>query len=178
MIHIAELEDETFYEYSNIDANELKLKTDRGSINRISAKVKINKSSIGLRADFHVHFTAHLTCSRCLNAFTKEFDANLYINYVEGKDPYANVEKVHLKTDDIDKIYYSGSQIDLGVGIREAIMLTVPISPLCSEQCHGLCPVCGKNRNEGECKCEIEKVELFTPSAPEKKEKRKRRKKK
>jgi len=171
------LEGETCYEYSNIDGTELKLKVDAvKKISNIGAKVVINRSSIGLRADFHVHFTAHLICSRCLNTFSKEFDTNLYLNYVEGKDPYVNIERVHLKTDDIDKIYYMGSQIDLSIGIREAILLSVPISPLCSDQCRGLCPVCGRNKNEGECTCEVEGVKLFVPSDSKKSEKRKKRK--
>jgi uncharacterized protein len=43
--------------------------------------------------------------------------------------------------------------IDLGPLARDAIVLELPMAPLCRDDCAGLCPVCGANRNEGECGC-------------------------
>jgi uncharacterized protein len=39
------------------------------------------------------------------------------------------------------------------------VMLSLPIKRLCSEQCPGLCGICGKKLSEGECGCEIENVD-------------------
>ena len=62
-----------------------------------------------------------------------------------------------LKTDDVCHRYekVAGSVIDLTDDIREDILITFPQSCLCSEDCRGLCPVCGANLNEGDCGCEI-----------------------
>lgn len=43
--------------------------------------------------------------------------------------------------------------VEMDADLREAILLNLPRFPLCSEQCRGLCPRCGKNLNEGSCGC-------------------------
>jgi uncharacterized protein len=43
--------------------------------------------------------------------------------------------------------------IDLGPLVRDAIVLDLPAAPLCREDCQGLCPQCGADRNESECGC-------------------------
>ena len=48
---------------------------------------------------------------------------------------------------------------DLDPLITEDIFLDLPSKLLCSEDCKGLCPVCGKNRNEGDCGCEKQTVD-------------------
>ena len=48
----------------------------------------------------------------------------------------------------------SGDEIiDLTEGVREDIMLRLPLKNLCSQDCKGLCPQCGKDLNEGRCEC-------------------------
>ena len=41
--------------------------------------------------------------------------------------------------------------IDLSGVLHDELCLSVPLVPLCSESCRGLCPVCGVNLNEGSC---------------------------
>jgi uncharacterized protein len=43
--------------------------------------------------------------------------------------------------------------IDLAPLVRDAVVLELPMAPLCKEDCAGLCPQCGANRNEGDCGC-------------------------
>jgi uncharacterized protein len=43
--------------------------------------------------------------------------------------------------------------IDLGPLVRDAVVLELPMAPLCRDDCAGLCPECGANRNEGDCGC-------------------------
>ena len=38
--------------------------------------------------------------------------------------------------------------------LRQAILVELPLQPLCSEDCKGLCPKCGNNFNEGLCSCQ------------------------
>jgi uncharacterized protein len=42
-------------------------------------------------------------------------------------------------------------QIDVEPLVRDAVLLELPLAPLCRESCEGLCPECGANRNEGDC---------------------------
>jgi uncharacterized protein len=45
--------------------------------------------------------------------------------------------------------------IDLGPLVRDAIVLELPMAPLCREDCRGLCPQCGADRNESDCSCVV-----------------------
>ena len=47
-----------------------------------------------------------------------------------------------------------GDQLDLGPMVRDAVILELPLAPLCREDCRGLCPYCGCDRNEELCACE------------------------
>jgi len=93
----------------------------------------------------------------------------LTLEYIEGGDPFQKSERVRLNPDDINKVFYSGSQIDLCIGIKEAIVLFLPIAPLCRADCLGLCPVCGQNLNKKKCKCRIKGTGLFMPLMQNKK---------
>jgi uncharacterized protein len=48
----------------------------------------------------------------------------------------------------------TGDRVDLEPLVRDAVLLELPQAPLCSEECKGLCPTCGINRNEDTCTCE------------------------
>jgi len=71
-------------------------------------------------------------CSRCLEEATTDFKKGIELNYQASKqEPF----------------------IDLDPDIREEIILDYPVKPLCSADCKGLCPKCGKNLNQGGCSC-------------------------
>lgn len=44
-------------------------------------------------------------------------------------------------------------QVDLAAVVREAVLLELPLAPLCRPDCQGLCPVCGADRNVARCGC-------------------------
>ncbi len=56
----------------------------------------------------------------------------------------------HHATSD-DAFEFRGEQLDLAPMVHEAVMLELPLAPLCRPDCAGLCPVCGADRNEGDC---------------------------
>jgi uncharacterized protein len=103
-----------------------------------------------------------------------EFCGDYYYNdgdvYVKGKIRY----KINYPCDrcsqnvrynglaDFDDVFYGGDEgdyvfsgctIDFTKAADDAIMLDIPHKILCGEDCKGLCPLCGKNLNEGECGC-------------------------
>lgn len=45
-------------------------------------------------------------------------------------------------------------ELDLQPIVRDACILELPLAPLCSDSCRGICPTCGANRNRDECSCE------------------------
>ena len=63
------------------------------------------------------------------------------------------------KKEDEDVIVYSGHQVELMEAIQNGFLLNVSGKFLCSEDCKGLCPICGMNLNEGECDCEKDYID-------------------
>jgi len=87
-------------------------------------------------------------CSRCLEPATVPIDVSLAVTFVERDDDEADED------DEDDVVFFEGGEIDLGAELRDEILLTMPINPLCREACKGLRPVCGGNRNSVPCDCE------------------------
>ena len=143
---------------------DLELNTDRAQrFKKVDARVELKRVTNDISAQFFVNFTATLVCVRCLEKFEKNFEGKLHLDYIEGRDPFIKNERVELKPTDADKVFYCGNEIDLSIGIREAIILSLPIAPLCEDNCPGLCPICGKNLKLDRCNCRTEKIGLFTP---------------
>ena len=85
---------------------------------------------------------AHSRCSRCLEPMTMPVTATVNENFVRSPDP-----------EDPDQYELEGYQINLDPLVTDALLLEIPIRFLCSEDCKGLCPVCGVNRNLVSCTC-------------------------
>lgn len=55
--------------------------------------------------------------------------------------------------DELESGWYQGSEIHLDRFIQELVALAVPVQPVCREECRGLCPHCGVDRNQQSCEC-------------------------
>jgi uncharacterized protein len=60
-----------------------------------------------------------------------------------------------------DQYQYQGNQLELASMLREHVILSAPMQPLCGDDCLGLCARCGKNFNEGPCQC-VEELPIPT----------------
>ena len=113
--------------------------------------------------DKAVHFRGRLRaplglhCGRCLEPFVKELDEDLDLFFMpHGTEPDADEEEQEVELSDRDMVvaYYDDDRIDLGEMVREQMLLALPLRRLCREDCRGLCPSCGVNRNTGSCECQ------------------------
>ena len=93
-----------------------------------------------------------LCCSRCLSEFLMEIDSPFTIFYLQDKD-FGKDEDMELSEEDLVTATYEGDEIDFSNEIAAQIILAIPIKPLCSEECKGLCPDCGVDLNESQCSC-------------------------
>ena len=72
---------------------------------------------------------------------------------IDPRKTRAEVLEVELEEDPDDQYHYQGNQLELAPMLREHVILSAPMQPLCGDNCLGLCPQCGKNLNEGSCLC-------------------------
>ncbi len=126
---------EFLFEYENIQiADDLDLRHFEGVAN-------IGRTPQGLivQADFSGDTT--LECVRCLNEFEHSLDWEL-------TELYAFNEK---SVSESELLLPEDAQIDLQPLIREYALLEIPINPICTPGCKGLCPVCGEDLNQIDC---------------------------
>jgi uncharacterized metal-binding protein YceD (DUF177 family) len=101
-----------------------------------------------------------VACSRCVNPVKLPIDEKLFVTFMPASkmpsddEEEAGEDGVEVAEDDLDLFPYDGEKIDCEPLLREQFVLAVPFAPLCREDCKGLCPQCGIDRNTGTCQCE------------------------
>ena len=105
-----------------------------------------------------------LECGRCLEPFELPVDQELDLFYLPhrpdaGADGEEEENDVGLSDHDMVVAFYRGGELDLGQMVREQFFLALPMKHLCREDCAGLCPACGINRNQAKCECPSEEVD-------------------
>ncbi|KIL35254.1 hypothetical protein SD71_14525 [Cohnella kolymensis] len=94
-----------------------------------------------------------MQCSRCLEPIEEDIR-------LPFKEQFRIVKAGEPKPGEQDEaIPVTGERIDLAPLLAEELMVQLPYAPVCREDCQGLCPKCGTNRNEQSCSCNTESVD-------------------
>jgi uncharacterized protein len=107
----------------------------------------------------HLRGTLETSCGRCLEGARVPVDASLVVTFVPADEDDEEL------ADDPDFVGFAGNEIDLSDELRDEILLAMPLKPLCKDDCQGLCPVCGGNRNVAPCTCETEQRQVASQFA-------------
>lgn len=99
-----------------------------------------------------------LVCGRCVEPFTLPVTADFDLRYVPRIETGEEGEK-EVEEDDLATAFYSDDRLDLAELIMEQFHLALPMKPLCTPSCRGLCPQCGTNLNTGSCDCTQEWID-------------------
>ncbi len=95
------------------------------------------------------------TCSRCLSPLDRPLAVSS--QFLGSKDPDLVGRGSHtLGSQDLDVVFLPEDTLEEAEVVREQFELQAPMHPLCTEDCKGLCPNCGKNWNKGPCQCRPE----------------------
>lgn len=95
-----------------------------------------------------------LECSRCLAPYPFAHDEE-FLLLLRRRVPIAG-EEVSLDREDLDTYFYDDPVVPVAPIMEERIQMAVPMKPLCGDDCRGLCPRCGTDRNLSECNCVTE----------------------
>ena len=112
------------------------------------------------RIEGEVDASPVLECSRCLKSFRQDIVGNFSIIARQLKKgetiPVYSDDDRNEDEDDLIYVAHDEDSIDITKFVHDALLLSIPLKPVCSEDCKGLCPVCGNNLNESECGCNRE----------------------
>ncbi len=111
---------------------------------KVSGFVRNKAGVVQLHVETEVDY--HTLCDRCCVELNEHlivpFD-NVLVKEMSGDGGSEDIIAVKNERLDVDELAYTN------------IVLSLPMKRLCSEYCKGLCPVCGKNLNEGSCGCAV-----------------------
>jgi uncharacterized protein len=93
-------------------------------------------------------------CTRCLKPFILQVKNKVQAHFVPREKQPSPGSEFEISETDIEKEIYEEGRIDLHGPIRDQILLEVPLILLCQQNCKGICPECGNDRNSDPCKCE------------------------
>jgi uncharacterized protein len=94
-----------------------------------------------------------LSCNRCLKPIVDHAEPEVELMVLVER-PRAVAGEHELKEDELGVLTVPEELLETDPILLEQLQLNVPMMPLCRPDCQGLCPVCGADRNDGECSCE------------------------
>jgi uncharacterized protein len=112
----------------------------------------VHKDRDAYRVTGRVETRLRLECGRCLEPFEIPVDSAFELRYVP-ESANTGGEEDEVAEDDLTTAFYRNETLDLGELLHEQFVLALPMKPLCSDACKGLCPECGTNLNKGTCDC-------------------------
>ncbi len=119
----------------------------------LAVEVRFYRAEMDLFFDGSFRGAATATCARCLDTFPLTISKDFSV-VLTPETPLSR--EIELGAGDLAQSFYSGDEIDLTRLVYEQVLLALPTRPLCDENCRGLCPRCGINRNTGQCSCTVE----------------------
>lgn len=98
-----------------------------------------------------------LSCSRCLVDYDSFVDTSFTLFFRKDAGvKYEDQDDIELGELDLLSSTYQGDEIDLTHEIEEQVAMEIPLKPLCSDDCKGLCHSCGTDLNASQCSCSNE----------------------
>ena len=157
LVNVAQLLKERAGATRTIEVNGPELELEGAAPAFVRGRIALTRTDIGIWASGDVAVSTDATCSRCLVPFTSWASVRIddvflpRVDLVTGAkiDPASDPDA---DTDSIDVHHV----LDLMNTLREYRLAAMPLAPLCREDCEGICPQCGTDRNEATCSCEPE----------------------
>ena len=123
-----------------------------GTFCSVDGKVNLVRTDRGILARGLLVTGVGLTCGRCLSPFRCPLTINIEEEYFPTIDIITGARLT--QPDEPEHFTIDERHIlDLTEAVRQAAVLAMPMKPLCSPECAGLCPGCGQNLNLGPCQC-------------------------
>ena len=124
----------------------------------VSVNGKVRLAGAEVLVNGHIETRAQVECDRCLKQIELPVNADFDLQYVTGAE-YESSATAELTEDVMSVSVFDGETIDVDEIVKEQILLAVPTRMLCQPDCKGICPVCGIDKNTGDCACETEDVD-------------------
>ena len=122
----------------------------------VSGRIRREGNEVVLRGKLEARL--EVVCGRCLQPVELPISTEFTERFVRAVS-WAADDQHELREEDLNLAVFDGETIELDDLVREELLLAVPVNVLCSEDCEGLCPICGIDRNLKSCQCENKEID-------------------
>ena len=122
----------------------------------VNGKVRLAGNEVFVNGHFDTR--AQVECDRCLKPIELPVSSDFELEYITGSE-YESSAVAELTEAEMSVAVFDGEAIDVDEIVKEQILLAVPTRMLCREDCKGICPQCGVDKNTGECDCETKEID-------------------
>jgi uncharacterized protein len=122
----------------------------------VSAQGKVTSTGSTFIVSTTIKALAELNCSLCLKPFTYEISTTMEEEYCRASDVNA-AEEDGIAPDEL--ILFTGDEIKIEEEVVDSIVMAMPMKPICHAYCKGLCSICGKNKEQETCDCQVDDVD-------------------
>jgi uncharacterized protein len=122
----------------------------------VNGKIRLAGNEVFVNG--HVDTRAQVECDRCLKLIELPVNADFELEYITGSE-YETSAVAELTEAEMSVAVFDGEALDIDEIVKEQILLAVPTRMLCREDCKGICPQCGVDKNTGECNCETKEID-------------------
>lgn len=139
---------ETVHIDETIDLTDvLKNRNDLLSFGPLQVKLQARHNGEAAEVTGDLELDVEQPCSRCLEPVKQRLEIPFHETFALAAD------ESEPDDEEDDTIFVTDEKIELMPYLIENVLVALPYVPLCEEECLGLCPVCGENRNERDCGC-------------------------
>lgn len=108
------------------------------------------EGELRVQGTYQVEMTSQ--CDRCLGRASFPLNASFDL-YYRPVSELPTEDEVEIEELEAEVGFYEGSGLELDDILREQVLLALPMQRVCHQDCQGICPQCGANRNECTCSC-------------------------
>ena len=128
-------------------------------LSTLDGKLQLIRTADGVLATGDLHSSVEMICSRCAEPFSMVVKFRLEEEFRPTIDIVTGAA-LPLPADDEEATRIDDHHIiDITEVVRQDLLLALPPHPVCRTRCAGLCPICGKNWNEGPCECKQDETD-------------------
>ena len=128
------------------------------SLRLASAEMTLSVEKEDVFAEGSFEAEGEASCDRCSDPVPVRLGKWFHTILVPPEEGPKSTGPVELHPEDLEVGYYDGKGVEVNDIFWEQVALELPVKVVCSEDCKGVCPVCGANRNRESCSCEGEKA--------------------
>jgi len=147
-IHLPSLRDGHNLWTESVESHELELDTSSFS-DVVFVEFDVEKRAGKIPVSITTRSIGSFYCDRCGEEFRLEVNGKCSIIFIQRENPLPD----EMPGDDLRTFLPGQRELDVTTEVRDALLLSVPLRRLCSDNCKGLCPKCGVNLNIETCTC-------------------------